>query len=284
MSVPKKIVDRIQSSLKTYQAVLQAQKARDVSEADTVTIVKDLLSDVFGYDKYAELTGEHAIRGTYCDLAVKLDGKLQILIEVKAIGLDLKDSHVKQAVDYASNQGCEWVVLTNAIEWRLYNVLFKKPIDKQEIANIDMLTVSVRNEADLEKLYLLTREGFIKNALADYRARKDATSRFILAAILLNTESVQNAIRREVRRVTEILVDQDTIEKMLREQVIKREAIEGEQAEAAARRVLKSGEKSILKTGEKDATPSTAGEPDATVPTRPPIEGDRSVSPGGPTA
>jgi hypothetical protein len=46
-----------------------ATKDRDVSEADTVTIVKDLLAEVFGYDKYAELTGEFAIRGTYCDLA-----------------------------------------------------------------------------------------------------------------------------------------------------------------------------------------------------------------------
>lgn len=61
---------------------------------------------------------EHAIRGTYCDLAVRIDGKLAFLLEVKAVGLDLKDQHVKQSVDYAANQGCEWVVLTNGIEWR----------------------------------------------------------------------------------------------------------------------------------------------------------------------
>jgi len=42
-----------------------------VSEADTITLVKDLLSEVLGYDKYAELTSEHSIRGTYCDLAIK---------------------------------------------------------------------------------------------------------------------------------------------------------------------------------------------------------------------
>lgn len=49
-----------------------------------MTIVKDLLSEVFGFDKYAELTSE-LIRGTYCDLAVKLDGKPRVLIEVKAM-------------------------------------------------------------------------------------------------------------------------------------------------------------------------------------------------------
>jgi len=86
------------------------------------------LSEVFGYDKYAELTSEHSIRGTFCDLAVKLDAKLAFLIEVKAIGLELKDGHVKQAIDDAANHRCEWVILTNGICWRLYHVLFRKPI------------------------------------------------------------------------------------------------------------------------------------------------------------
>ena len=82
---------------------------------------------------------------------MKLDAKLTMLIEVKAIGSELKDAHVKQAVDYASNQGCEWVVLTNAIEWRLYKVLFRKPIDKQEIAHFDLLTAKPKDDDDLEK-------------------------------------------------------------------------------------------------------------------------------------
>lgn len=75
------------------------------------------MSEVFGYDKYAEITSEYTIKGTYCDLAIKLEGKLQMLVEVKAIGLDLKDAHLKQAVDYAANQGVEWVILTNGAVW-----------------------------------------------------------------------------------------------------------------------------------------------------------------------
>lgn len=240
MAVPKKVSDRIASNLKTFQGVLQQQKARDVSEADTVTVVKDLLSEIFGFDKYAELTSEFSIRGTYCDLAIKIEGRLAMLIEVKAIGVELKDQHVKQAVDYASNQGCEWVVLTNGIEWRLYHVLFKKPIDKQEIAVINLLECSPRSEADQEKLYLVTREGFAKSALAEYRDRKDATSRFMLAAIITGSDAVISAVRREVRRVSELLVDEETIVRMLRDEVIKRETLEGPQAEAASRRFSKT--------------------------------------------
>lgn len=256
MAVSKRVAERMERALKQFRQVLEQQRARDVSEADTVTIVKDLLSELFGYDKWAELTSEHNIRGTFCDLAVKLEAKLAFLIEVKAIGLDLKDNHIKQAIDYASNQGCEWVVLTNAIEWRLYHVVFKKPIDKQEIAHFNLLEVSTKDDNDLEKMHLITREGFTKSALVDYRDRKDATSRFMLAAIILNSESVISAIRREIRRVSEISVDEELIDKMLRDEVIKRETIEGDHADSAARRIRSA--RGSRKSAEKDTEPAAA--------------------------
>lgn len=257
MPVPKRVIDRVDRNLKYFQNILEQLRARDVSEADTVTVVKDLLCEVFGFDKYAELTSEHSIRGTFCDLAVKIDNKLAFLIEVKAVGLELKESHVKQAIDYASNQGCEWVVLTNGIDWRLYHVVFSKPIDKQEIAHFNLLSSSAKQEQDLEKIHLLTREGFTKSALVDYRDRKDAASRFMLAAIILNSEPVRTLIRREIRRTTEISVTEAVIDKMLREEVIKREIIEGPEADSAKRRVLKSADRRISK--ESDKEPATAG-------------------------
>ena len=36
---------------------------------------------------------------------------------------------MKQAVDYAANQGIEWVALTNGNIWRVFRVIFAKPID-----------------------------------------------------------------------------------------------------------------------------------------------------------
>src|SRR3954451_1353291 len=110
MAIPNRGRERVAQGLKRFVQVIEQQRARDVSEADTVTLVKDLLSEVFGYDKYAELTSEHCVRGTYCDLAIKLDNKVAKLIEVKAIGSELDDRHVKQAIDYASNEGIEWVI------------------------------------------------------------------------------------------------------------------------------------------------------------------------------
>ncbi len=84
-----------------------------------------MLQDVFGYNKYTEVTSEHSIKSTYCDLAITVGGSLQTLIEVKSIGIELKDVHVKQAVDYAANQGVTWVILTNGVVWRIYKVTLK---------------------------------------------------------------------------------------------------------------------------------------------------------------
>jgi hypothetical protein len=159
----------------------------------------------------------------------------------------LKDSHVKQAIDYAANQGVDWVALTNGIEWRLYRVLFQKPIDKQEITTFNLLEMTASNKADLEKLYLLTREGFCKSALAEFSDRKETTSRSMLAALILGSDSVKSVLRREIRRVSELLVEPEVIEKMLREEVLKRDATEGPDADAARRRVSRSADRSITR-------------------------------------
>ena len=250
MSLPVKVRDRITSGLKQFVPIIHQQKTRDVAEADTVTLVKDLLSTVMGYDKYAELTSEHAIRGTYCDLAVKLNDKLVQLIEVKSAGTPLDDRHVKQAIDYASNQGVEWVILTNASVWRLYQVIFAKPIDKRLLLEVDLTAIEPKKQDQLDDVFLLTREGFIKGAHIELRDRQDATSRYVLSALLTQNESVIGAIRRELRRIVDVLVNDEHILKVLREEVIKRETLEGPSAEAAARRCSRGGGKRLRKNRE----------------------------------
>ncbi|MGB3899279.1 MAG: hypothetical protein WA973_12060 [Mesorhizobium sp.] len=93
--LPKKFTERVSGNLKKYQKIADAQQKSDVSEADTVTLVKDILADIFGYDKYEELTSEHQIKATYCDLAIKIGGKLRLLVEVKSAGSTLADNHLR---------------------------------------------------------------------------------------------------------------------------------------------------------------------------------------------
>lgn len=247
MPIPKKVAERLIHVLKAMMPIIEQQRSRDVSEADTSTLVKDLLSDLFGYDKYNEVTAEHAIRGTFCDLAIKLADKLSLLIEVKPIGITLDDRHVKQAIDYGANQGVEWVILTNAAEWRLYQIIFAQPIDKRLVTTLNLLNAEVKTDAGQDALYPFTKEGFSKGAHLELRDKQDATSRFVLAALLLKNESVINTIRRELRRVVEVNVDEADILKVLENEVIKRDAMEGPAAVEAAKRIGRREEKPLRK-------------------------------------
>ncbi len=156
-------------------------------------------------------------------------------------------------------------MLTNGIVWRLYHVLFAKPIDKQLIAEIDLATIDCRKEPQQELLFLFTKEGVTRGAQQEMRDRKDATSRYVLSALILNNESVLNAIRRELRRVVEVNVDEKDIASVLRDQVIKRDALEGPEAEEASRRVQRRSERAIVKQRpDPDDTPSNSTSSDST--------------------
>ncbi|MBK9586008.1 MAG: type I restriction enzyme HsdR N-terminal domain-containing protein [Alphaproteobacteria bacterium] len=263
MSVPSKAVERIKSSLKRFQPILQSAKAKDSNESDTVTIVTDMLEYVFGYDKYADITSEYSIRGTYCDLAVKIDGNIVILIEVKAIGLELKEPHVKQAIDYAANKGIEWVGLTNGVSWRIYKVGFGKPITSEIVVEFDMLQLSHKNSEDIEKLALLAKEGHKKAKLQEYHSYRQVLNRFTVAALLLS-DSVISTIRKELRRTaSDVKVTNEEIKAVLENEIIKREVIEGDKATQAKRLVSRS-EKNLLrksmKTSLQDNSEQSQGE------------------------
>ena len=257
-SIPKKVIERLVAGIKQYQPIIADALSRDVNEADTVTIVKDMLADVFGYNKYTELTSEYCIRSNYCDLATKIDGALGVLIEVKAIGLDLKDHHVKQAIDYAANQGSEWVLLANGATWRVYKVVFAKPIEHELVVDIDFAKLSSRSQEDLEKLYLWCKEGWTRSVLGEYHTQRQALSRFFLGAVLL-TDPVVDVVRRELKRLSpDVRIDVEQIRRALADEVIKREVMEGDRADDARKRIARAAKKSLRAPTAREATATGA--------------------------
>jgi predicted type IV restriction endonuclease len=247
-AVPAKVASRVSAGLKKFQPLLEDARKRDLNESDTVTLVVDVLNEVFGYEKYGEITSEHSIRSTFCDLAIKLDGDLVVLIEVKAIGLELKDNYIRQAVDYAANQGCVWVVLTNGVLWRAYQVAFTKPIEAELVLDLNLLELNHRKGDDIEMLALLSREAWQKSRLDDYAIQKQALSRFTIASVLLSEPCLQ-MIRRELRRISrDVRIGTSDIEKVLLQDVIKREALEGEKADAAKRLVARAARRALRAT------------------------------------
>ena len=239
MKVSKKTEDRIVSTVPKFQKILAVAKARDLNESDTVVIITDILTEIFGYEKYLEVTSELAIRGTYCDLAVKIGDKFQFLIECKAVGTDLKDVHLRQAVGYGANKGIQWIVLTNGIDWQLYRLRFEQPIAWDLVDRFDLLSGSIKDQRFVDSLLLLSREGVEKGARDELYEKIQCVNRFVIGNILLSAPVV-TTIRRELRKLADgIRIEDDEIVALIRDGVLRRDLVEGEEAAAATAKFAK---------------------------------------------
>ncbi len=246
--IPKNVIERYKKSVPKFKKVLEIARKRDINEADTVSIIQDMLSEVYGFDKYIEITSEYCIRGTYCDLALKMDDKIQYLLEVKAIGLELKESHLRQVVDYGAKEGVKWVILSNGINWNIYRIKFEKPINYEQVVSFDFLDLNLKKTEDLEILFLLSKRGISKAVREDFYERSKSINRFIIGAILVS-DSIKNLIRRDIRKISPgVKVELSEIDKILRNEVLKREVFDGEDATKALNRLKKLQSVTVKRT------------------------------------
>lgn len=237
--LPTKVQQRLVAGIKKFQPILNGAKIKDVNESDTVVIITDILCEVFGYDKYSEITSEFAIKKTFCDLAIKIDGKIRLIIEAKAIGYDLKDDHIRQAVNYGANSGVDWVILSNGYQWKVYRINFTKPIDKDLLYEFDLLNINPKKQSDVELLYYVSKEAIGKSVLEDFHSQKQLLSKFFIGQILLN-DTVLDTIRRILKRISpDAKITNDGIKDVLVTEVLKREILEGEKVDEAKKKINK---------------------------------------------
>ncbi|MCY4443384.1 MAG: type I restriction enzyme HsdR N-terminal domain-containing protein [Proteobacteria bacterium] len=232
---------RMAEGLKQLLPVIATAKARDVNEANTVTIITDAFEKIFGYDRYNEITAEYKIRSTYCDLAIKMNGNIQFLIEVKAIGIDLKSHHARQAVDYGSRAGVEWVILTNGVVWDIYRIIIKKSVDFQKISSFNLMALDHHKDASFIALYPLCREGIKNNAILTLANHHKVMNQYSVSALLLSPPVLRrlrieaNKIFKEIAvtngSVTE--VDEKDIKQLLLQDIIKRAITDSDELDIA---------------------------------------------------
>lgn len=231
--IPIKIETRIKSNLTKYGRILKKQRDKDINEADTVRVVTRMLTDMMGYDEYSEITAEYQHKGTYRDLAIKIGDTIHFIIEVKSIGSTLKDSHLQQAVDYAANQGIDWVMLTNGVNWEVHKVIFKKPISFEKVFALDFTETTPRNKRAIEQIFSICREGVSKDILGDVHEERRVTNRHTIANLILS-DPVLKAIKREIRKMSKgVRIEDAQLLDILTDGVLKRDVVEGEKVKVA---------------------------------------------------
>jgi len=248
VNISLKIQKRLQEGVKKFVPILSKAKTKDINESDTVTIIVDMLSEIFGYDKFSEITSEYAINKTFCDLAIQINGKIKILIECKAIGLELKDDYIRQATNYGAGEGIDWVILTNGHNWRIFKIIFAKPVTKELSYEFDLCNFNYKKAECLEMLYYLTREACSKTPLAleEFHMERQTLSKFSIGQLLL-TETMIDSLRKTLKRVSpNIKVTNEALKAIIENEVLKREILENEKADDLKKRFNK-----LLKTPNK---------------------------------
>lgn len=252
ISLNQKTTNRIVKGVKKFQPILLKAKESDINESDTVTIITDMLCEVFGYDKYTNITSEFPIKKTFCDLAVKLDNnKIPFLLECKAVGLELKDNFVRQATNYAVDSGLDWVVLTNGIKWQVYKVVFSKPVEKELVYEFDFCELNMKKQSHIEKLYYLCMEAFAKagkSTLEDFHAQRQIMNGYIIGQLLLSDMVIDSARKQLKKLCPEIKVSSDEISDLIKTEILKQKIVDSEYAQRANKKVYKMTKALVVKT------------------------------------
>lgn len=248
--IPARVENRIKATVPKFQKILKNGLDKDINEADTVAIIADILEEVFGMDRYTEITREFAIKGTYVDLAVKIEGKVNYLVEVKAVGIKLKNTHLNQAINYAAKEGVKWVVLTNGIDWQIHRITLNEQVENTLISSFNFLDLNSGKTIDLDEIFLLCKQAFSKNVIEDYYKKQQAFNHYIMGA-LLQTEEIAKNLRTIFRRINpDVSVDLDEVQELVLNS-LKREVIESEEAKKAQARVKRLVKRQTTKKDEQ---------------------------------
>lgn len=201
MATEKQMAE-LKEKLKTYKRKYLRKEFNRVDESATRIMVNSFLTEVLGYKELEEIKTEFRIRGEYADYVVQLKRKKHFVIEVKSIQLDLNDKHLRQSLNYAANEGIDWILLLNGRQIELYRVNFNKPISSTLIYSINLMDKDAFKKCP-EQLWYLTKTAVMRDELKEFWKRTSVLQLENLAKVIYSEEIVRK-IRNDLKAKTGI--------------------------------------------------------------------------------
>jgi len=216
---------KVTTALKKYAKVFKDARDRDANESDTVMYLTKFFEEILEFDSLkGEISKELAVKDRYCDIAIKIEGEIELLIEAKSAGIKaLSAKHIEQAENYASRSGLPWVLLTNGVFWQLYHVSYAE----SEGIKSDLAFEVDFTESNIESFWsmvsLLKKKSISNGDLDEFWSQKKALKPAVVVKILFSSE-VLTVMRRELNREAEARLEiEDVFESV--KAVVSKEAL-----------------------------------------------------------
>jgi len=213
--VRQKLDKEVKRAILDVRKKVEDLAKKDGNEDETRIRIYYAFEKLMGYDTFKHITAEYAIHGpgntVHCDIAIQLDresSKPDFLVEIKRVNMDLMQKHVGQAAHYAIDIGCEWVLLTNSKEWKLYHISFSKPpqtklIDSWNLINDDPITLA-------RKFELISYKNIKRDKLVQLWERANVLTAQNILKVILSEKSL-TLIRHGLKGATDVAVSPEEI-------------------------------------------------------------------------
>ena len=230
-----KALERIKKGLRRMSNIVERAVRDDYKEADTRKIVSDMLCECLGWDKFENVTAEQMINSRYADYVVKTDDEEVFVVEVKQIGLKLKETHLNQARQYAVDEGIDWCILTNGDEWQAFRTELEGKIPvTRHVFTVRISDKDVKPAEKARLFYLFSEEANRKKEIEDYYQRRIALSGANLADQIFG-DKVINQLRCSIKNATGQRLTNSEIAKALVKRLFREDVVNDDHMKAIKR-------------------------------------------------
>lgn len=216
----EKQLQELRSKLKDYKRKYLKKEFSSLDESATRIMTNNFLTEILGYQELVEIKTEYRIRSEYADYVIQLKRKKHFVVEVKSIGLDISEKHLRQSLSYAANEGIDWILLLNGREVQLFRVNFGKPVTTTLIYKLDLLDTDDFKKCP-ELLWNLSKKAVERGELETFWKRTNALNHENVAKLLYSEEIVKR-LRNDLKEQTGIYFQIDDVAESLREVIVEK--------------------------------------------------------------
>lgn len=159
------IKKRLEKNLAKIQNLLSVARTNGfLSKNGVLSYVKDVLSEIFGYQKNEIISD---LNTDFFDIALTIDEKIVYMIKCFPSDVNLGRIYgfynpSEEEIKYCAANKINWIIFTNGIKWYTLAISFNKNGHNKEYFpyhSVDILSISYTSEYDIESIAIIAKEG-----------------------------------------------------------------------------------------------------------------------------